>query len=109
MVWNNCLGQKYLMYQVIKFKTAPLKQNTQKYYDLVLLRRDRLGSIAASTESIAFFISYLFIIIFRSNMTMIFKSVVVVLIAILFIDEASANTCPRLVKLKESSLFRGSK
>ena len=40
MVWNNCLGQKYLMYQVIKFKTAPLKQNTQKYYDLVLLRRD---------------------------------------------------------------------
>ena len=42
-------------------------------------------------------------------MTMIFKSVVVVLIAILFIDEASANTCPRLVKLKESSLFRGSK
>ena len=107
MVWNDCLGQKYLMYQVIKFKTAPLKQNTQKYY--VLLRRDRLGSIAASTESIAFFISYLLIIIFRSNMTMIFKSVVVVLIAILFIDEASANTCPRLVKLKESSLFRGSK
>ena len=104
MVWNNCLGQKYLMSQVIKFKTAPLKQNTQKYYDLVLLRRDRLGSIAASTES-----SNFFIIIFRSNMTMIFKSVVVVLIAILFIDEASANTCPRLVKLKESSLFRGSK
>ena len=53
--------------------------------------------------------SYLFIIIFRSNMTMIFKSVVVVLIAILFIDEASANTCPRLVKFKKSPVCFGAR
>ena len=69
---------------------------------LFFLRRDRLGSIAASTESIAFFISYLFIIIFRSN-------IVVVLIAILFIDEASVNTCPRLVKFKKSPVCFGAR
>lgn len=42
-------------------------------------------------------------------MTMFFKSVVVVLIAILFIDEATANTCPRLVKLKKSPVCFGAR
>ena len=42
-------------------------------------------------------------------MTMFFKSVVVVLIAILFIDEASANTCPRSVKLNKSPVCFGAR
>ena len=42
-------------------------------------------------------------------MTMFFKSVVVVLIAILFIDEATANTCPRLVRLKKSPVCFGAR
>ena len=45
----------------------------------------------------------------QKQMTMFFKFVVVVLLAALFIDEASANTCPRWVKLNKSPVCFGAR
>ena len=45
----------------------------------------------------------------QKQMTMFFKFVVVVLLAALFIDEASANSCPRWVKLNKSPVCFGAR
>ena len=56
--------------------------------------------------------SYCFFILIPSDqkqMTMFFKFVAVVLLATLFIDEASANSCPRWVKLNKSPVCFGAR